>query len=189
MEITETRIVEAASVLFWKFGLRKVSVEDICKKADISRMTFYRYYTNKTELAKHVFDTSVNAANEKFRIILSASSTAEEFLKNMIDLKSEGTRGISEEFIQDFYGNPGPELRAYVNQRTQEEWKLIKSEFKKAKNRKLIRDDVNIDFLIQLILSYGSLVSNEAFTKIFRKPGDLIKEFTKMIAYGISPAR
>jgi len=41
-------ILEAAKELFFKHGFKRISIEDICNKADVSRRTFYVYYENKT---------------------------------------------------------------------------------------------------------------------------------------------
>ncbi len=53
---TETKLTEAGRSLFWKFGFTKVTVEEICQSAGVSKMTFYRYFENKTELAKRILD-------------------------------------------------------------------------------------------------------------------------------------
>jgi AcrR family transcriptional regulator len=42
--------------LFWKFGFKRVTIDEICKKAEVSKMTFYKYFTDKIDLAKKVFD-------------------------------------------------------------------------------------------------------------------------------------
>ncbi|MBN1927463.1 MAG: helix-turn-helix transcriptional regulator, partial [Prolixibacteraceae bacterium] len=57
-EILETdranQILQSAKKLFWKYGIRKVSIDEICREAGVSRMTFYRLFKNKIELAKVV---------------------------------------------------------------------------------------------------------------------------------------
>ena len=47
-------IVETAEELFFKHSVKRVSVEEICNKANVSKMTFYRYFSNKQELAEHI---------------------------------------------------------------------------------------------------------------------------------------
>ena len=46
-----SQIMLAAKDLFWKFGIRKVSIEEICSKANVSKVTFYKYFENKIDLA------------------------------------------------------------------------------------------------------------------------------------------
>jgi AcrR family transcriptional regulator len=62
-------IMETARDLFWKHGLKRVSIEEICQKSGVSKMTFYRHFDNKTELAKAVFDNVINDSIQKFKAI------------------------------------------------------------------------------------------------------------------------
>lgn len=47
---TAGRIMDAAYALFLDFGLRRLSMEDVARKANLSRMTIYRYYRDKDAL-------------------------------------------------------------------------------------------------------------------------------------------
>lgn len=48
---TKTRILEAADFLFYDQGIRSVSIEDIIERANTTRMTLYRHYSSKDDLA------------------------------------------------------------------------------------------------------------------------------------------
>ena len=58
----QQQIVETAEELFLKHGLKRVSVEEICQKSGASRMTFYRYFTNKMVLMQHIWDQWIEEA-------------------------------------------------------------------------------------------------------------------------------
>ena len=49
MEIKE-RILETAQVLFFKYGIRSISMDDIAKELSISKKTIYQYYKDKDEV-------------------------------------------------------------------------------------------------------------------------------------------
>ena len=49
------QIVRTGNLLFSKHGLRRVTVEEICREAGVSKMTFYKYFPNKLELFKHIW--------------------------------------------------------------------------------------------------------------------------------------
>jgi AcrR family transcriptional regulator len=51
----KTEISRAARVLFAQFGLKKVTTDDIAKRARVSKATVYKYYKNKY----HIFDEIV----------------------------------------------------------------------------------------------------------------------------------
>ena len=46
------QLVTTAQELFMRHGIRRVTVEEICSEANISKMTFYKYFKNKIELTK-----------------------------------------------------------------------------------------------------------------------------------------
>ncbi|MBW1710440.1 MAG: TetR/AcrR family transcriptional regulator [Deltaproteobacteria bacterium] len=49
------QIIETAEDLFTKHGMKRITVEEICQKAGVSKMTFYKYFSNKVELAKYIW--------------------------------------------------------------------------------------------------------------------------------------
>ncbi|WP_372931944.1 TetR/AcrR family transcriptional regulator, partial [Mariniphaga sediminis] len=52
-------IMKTARELFWKHGFRRVTIQEICEKAGVSKMTFYKHFPNKIDLAKTVFTNEV----------------------------------------------------------------------------------------------------------------------------------
>ncbi|MDD5185790.1 MAG: TetR/AcrR family transcriptional regulator, partial [Paludibacter sp.] len=51
MKLTKKEQIEQiATELFWKHGFKKVTIDEICKKANVSRKTFYTFFENKTAL-------------------------------------------------------------------------------------------------------------------------------------------
>ena len=50
--VKHKKLIQTGKALFFKYGIKKVSVAEICKEAGVSKMTFYKHYANKGELAK-----------------------------------------------------------------------------------------------------------------------------------------
>ncbi|HZH73720.1 MAG TPA: helix-turn-helix domain-containing protein, partial [Mariniphaga sp.] len=108
------QLMTTARQLFWKHGFRRVSVQEICQKAGESKMTFYKFFDNKIELAKQVFLNEVEQGLEKFNRLIEQDLPVQEKLEKMMLLKAEGTDQISNEFMQDFYLGTEPELKNFV---------------------------------------------------------------------------
>ena len=81
------QIVETAYNLFMKFGIRRVSVEEICKEAGVSKMTFYKHFKNKSELAKHIINQIISEAEIKYRDLMAQDIPYSEKVKQMIHIK------------------------------------------------------------------------------------------------------
>ena len=92
-------ILKTGKDLFWKFGFKRVTVEEICKEAGISKMTYYKFFSNKKELATIILDDVFADAIARIRKLEEEHEVADKTLKKILQLKSEGVHGISKEFI------------------------------------------------------------------------------------------
>lgn len=54
------QIIEAARVLFHKFGFKKVSMDEIALEANVTKKTIYMYFSSKEELLKYFIDEEIN---------------------------------------------------------------------------------------------------------------------------------
>jgi AcrR family transcriptional regulator len=173
--------------LFWKYGFRRVTVNEICKEADVSKMTFYRCFENKTDLAKTIFDKEVKNGIDKFNEIIKSDISASEKMKNIIQMKMEGTNDISSEFLMDFYRSSDTGLKEYVEEVTRNSWKEIIEGFRYAQQRGWFRKDFKPEFLFHISQKLVPIWTDVEMLKLYNSPQDLILEFANFIAYGISP--
>ncbi|MBN2485102.1 MAG: TetR/AcrR family transcriptional regulator [Bacteroidales bacterium] len=180
-------ILESARELFWKYGFKRVSIEEICTKANASKMTFYKYFPNKIELAKAIFNNVVENGEKKFRGIIESNDTAAGKTQKILLLKLESTNDISPEFLQDFYTGTVPELKEYVAQRTFEAWQILKTDYKKAQEKGVIRKDLNIELLLKVQNKLVELLDDESLVGLFPSRQDLIMEFANLMVYGMMP--
>ena len=180
-------ILLTARDLFWKHGFRRVSVDELCKKAEVSKMTFYRYFPNKTELAKTMYNNVVQDAMQKFRNLMQEDIPVREKIKKIIEFKTEGTKEISREFMEDFYLGSEPELKAFVDKTTKELWNSLINDYKSAQKKGVFRDDFKPEFLVQISFKFVEFINDEKLAGLYETPQEFILELTNLITYGISP--
>lgn len=180
-------ILTTARDLFWKHGFKRVTVEEICQKANVSKMTYYKYFPNKIALAKTVFNSVVEGGEKQFRKIMKEDTTAAEKLEKIILLKMEGTNSISPEFLQDFYTGSEPELKAFVEERTKKSWDLLINDFRKAQEEGVFRKDFKAEFMVKLQNMFLSLLEDQSLIAMFETRQELIMEFVNLMIYGIAP--
>lgn len=179
----------AAKDLFWKHGFKRVTVEEICAKAGISKMTFYRYFQNKTELAKTVFDKTANEGYDQFRLILTENSSPDEKIEKILLLKFEGTHDISQEFLMDFYSDRDSGLKEYVQQKTNEIWQKIISDFKSAQENGIFRHDIKIELFLAISRKLMELLDDQNIIGLYSNPQEMIMESARLLMFGISPQK
>lgn len=66
MENQQELIVSTASRLFEQFGIRSVSIDNVCAELHISKKTFYNYFSQKEDLVEAVLMYQRNIQHEKF---------------------------------------------------------------------------------------------------------------------------
>lgn len=182
-----TAITQSAKTLFWKYGIRKVTVEEICKEAGVSKMTFYRNFKNKNEVAEQVLVNLANKGFEDYQNIMRQEIPFPDKVTQIIELKHQASNGISQEFVNDIYEYNHANLQNKIAEYRQRTIRELKKDLEKAQQDGWIRKDLKIDFVIYIINSMNEKMQDKALMAMYDSPIDLIMDLTKFCFYGISP--
>ncbi len=180
-------ILVAAKKLFWKYGYKKVSIEEICGEAKVSKVTFYKFYTNKIELAKTILDNVVKESTEGFKDLKEKATSASDLMEGMLKMKKDGINEISKEFLSDFYSDKELGLAEYITMKTVQVQSEMISDFKQLQEKGLLRKDMSIEFVLYISGKMSGFVEDPYLLSLFPNPEDLVMEFTNFVAYGMSP--
>jgi AcrR family transcriptional regulator len=180
-------ILEAAQKLFWKFGYKKVTIEEICREGNVSKMTFYKHFDNKTDVAKVVLDRVIGGASEQFKKLKNEAQSASELMEGMLRMKKEGVHDISKEFLADFYTDSELGLKEYIGELSQKIRTEMMNDFKDLQQKGLIRKDLKIEFFMYLANKINEYLEDPYLLSLYPGPEDLVMEFTRFFAYGMSP--
>ena len=142
------QIVDTARDLFWKFGFRRVSIEEICIKASVSKMTFYKHFKNKDELIKYIIDFITGIAMNKYREIMNSDMPFNMKVEKSIQLKMESSDEMSQEFFDDFHKNASPELRKHFNKLVNSNLQTLLNDYTEAQKSGDVRPDINPKFIL-----------------------------------------
>lgn len=178
-------LLTSARKLFWKYGIRKVTVEEICQKAGVSKMTFYRFFENKTELAALMLTEIYENALQDYNCIIQSDLPFPEKIRQIILLKHQGSIDISEEFLKDVYLSEEPVLKELLAKYSAISKKSVLDDFTKAQKEGWIRKDLKIDFLIYMMERIGDKMFDEKLKGMFSNSHELLMELTNFIFYGI----
>lgn len=181
------QIFETGKKLFWKHGIKRISVEEICMEAGVSKMTFYKYFKNKHELVKFILSKIYDDAMKKYRNIMDSNIPFKEKVKRTIDFKLEQSNDISAEFYDDYMRNATPELKEFFNKKVQENLMIIMSDYVEAQKQGDIRKDINPQFILYFLNHMMEMGKDKQLEKIYPNPQDLIMEMTNFFFYGVLP--
>lgn len=178
-------ILRVGKDLFWKFGFRRVTIEEICKEAGISKMTFYKFFSNKIELVKTLMDGILKTALEEYRNIMDSDIPYPEKVVKQLQLKREQVQTMSNEFFRDYVQSEDPDLINYLNQLSQDSMKMFVSDFHQAQKDGDIRKDVKVDFIMLMMNHLVEMTHDKHLLDMYDNPQDLVMEITNFLFYGI----
>ncbi|MBI9014734.1 MAG: TetR/AcrR family transcriptional regulator [Clostridiales bacterium] len=95
------QLLEVARKLFLKFGTKRVTVEEICKESNVSKVTFYKHFENKTAIIKAIRDDMMESGFSKFDEISLKDLPFVEKIKLMSKWRVEFLSNIQGEFLDD----------------------------------------------------------------------------------------
>ena len=80
---TRTRLLEAAHTLIWQNSYSSVSVDDICRRANVNKGSFYHFFPSKNSLAIAALEDYWNLIQPELEKILTAPVKPGEKIKHL----------------------------------------------------------------------------------------------------------
>lgn len=180
------QIYSTAEELFQKYGFRRVTIEEICQKASVSKMTFYKYFPNKEELIKCMIGMWFSESERIFEQIKTMDKPFNEKIKLLLRLKEEYSAKMSMEFLLD-YLNPEQELGAYIKNLYTRSMGLFIDFIREAQANGEVRRDIKPEFIIAIINKLLEMANDKEFLKLYSSVSDFSLEINNFIYCGIQP--
>lgn len=80
---TKEKLIDTALCLIWKQSYGSVSVDDICKAADVKKGSFYHFFSSKSDLAVEAMESFYKETKPRFDEIFSPATPPLVRLENM----------------------------------------------------------------------------------------------------------
>lgn len=180
-------IIEASRSLFMRYGIKRVTVEEICEMAGVSKMTFYKHFKNKLDLALFILNEIFVEGISRYKKIMDQDVPYSRKAKEIIALKLESTEDISKEMLKDFYDRSMPEVTELIQKISRENLKLLLDDMTSAQKKGDIRQDINPHFIIYMLDQMQKMSTDEALLSMYGSTQALASEFINFFFYGILP--
>ena len=179
------QIIETARDLFMHHGIRRVSVEEICQTAGVSKMTFYKYFENKIDLAILILEEIFHEGEEHYKGIMAQDIPYSEKAKEIIKMKLEQSEDFSQEMLKDMTQSSIPEVAEFLQRKTQENFKLFLDDLVLAQKKGEIRKDINPQFILYFLNLMTEMVVDDRLLNLHQSPQALTAELINFFFYGI----
>lgn len=188
--MAKERILQKAYELFFRYGVRSVSMDDIAAQLGMSKKTLYQYFTDKEEL--------VDAA---------LSSFLEDNRRQCLSDKQKADNAIHEvllafDMMQEMFSNMNPsivfDLEKYhpaVSKKIQHHkqvflYQVIKQNLERGIKEELYRPDINVDVIAKFRIESMMLAFNtEVFPNNRTHLVSIQEQILGHFLYGVATAK
>ena len=87
MESQQELIISTASNLFVQFGIRSVSIDNVCNELRMSKKTFYTYFAQKEELVEAVVVYQRKQRNDRFEKLFKNKNAIDSLILSIKELR------------------------------------------------------------------------------------------------------
>jgi AcrR family transcriptional regulator len=178
-------LIQTARDLFFRHGIKRVTVEEICQKAGVSRMMFYRYFRNKDAIAMYILDQLYSDAWSKFDEILAEDIPFEEKIRRIAVVKMEMVDEYSREFLNELLADEDSECGKLLMKKRKESYEFTRKIYTDAQERGDIRKDIKIDFIMFVMEHLVEIIQDERVQSMYPDISQLVHEMFALLFYGM----
>jgi AcrR family transcriptional regulator len=170
------QLIETAKDLFFKHGVRRITIGEICKESNVSKVTFYKYFANKDELVRHIRNELIENGFSKFDEINELDIGFPEKVDLITQWRIDFFSNIKSEFIEDVLS-------------AEDTLKEMKSRYlkniKSAQIKGEVRNDLSPELIWLVTEKLNELVRDGSWKDIFSEYSEFQKQLRKMYFYGL----
>lgn len=177
------KIVEKARELYYEYGIKSITMDDIARETGISKKTLYRYVENKRDLVEKVIDLEIKIRKSEFKKFDRSKLNAIEELfevKRQINHVIERHSPSMHYDLRKYY----PDIFVRLHKNGQKRMlEALMANLKKGKKEGLYRKDINNEIIAKVQLARAENVTESSCISV----KDYIsgKFFTELFIYHI----
>lgn len=116
---TKKKLLGAALEVFSEYGVDAATIDDITQRADLGKGTFYRHFSDKTEITACLVDQAIEKLIEKLQKV-ELATTIEEALEYIINVHYRFFLENQDEFVLLFQGRLFLKLDRQITEQMEE---------------------------------------------------------------------
>jgi AcrR family transcriptional regulator len=178
-----------AKELFWKYGFKKVTIDEICKKANVSRKTFYTFYENKSALVLYLLQQMTDEQLLAYNEIIESNHSFSEKMESLLKLKYESSNQFSMEFVADFFHPDSDDILAFYTKIVQESLALTNKFFREAQQNGEMNPDLDINFVMAIMQKMMEMCSTPEMMRMFPNTETMTRQISQFLIYGVMPVK
>lgn len=172
-------LVEVAETLFKIQGFRRVSIEEVCRQAGVSKVTFYKHFPHRMALVITVLERMVQQQMPLFEEVLYGPEPYLKRLHMLLDYKRQGAQLMGPALVADLM-NPEPELLAWIRSHQQRHTGAVLAFFAEGQQAGVLNPRLTPEFFLYALQQIQTVAQDPILEQLYPDPlarAGLINEF------------
>ncbi|WP_373482794.1 TetR/AcrR family transcriptional regulator [Acetobacterium sp.] len=171
-----TQLIETAKDLFFKHGVKRITIGEICNESNVSKVTFYQYFSNKDELVRHIRNELIENGFSKFDEINELDIGFPEKVELITQWRINFLANLKSDFIEDILS---------VEDTIEEMKSRYLKNIEAAQTKGEVRTDLSPELIWLVTEKLNELVRDGSWKEIFSDYSEFQKQLRKMYFYGL----
>jgi AcrR family transcriptional regulator len=179
----QAELIISATKLFHRYGFGKVSVEELCRHAKVSKVTFYRYYKGKDELILQILRLLFDDVSARVREVLDSEIDLKLKFDRVAMIKQEFTRVLGDEIVGALFSYHG--IQEYFRELSRQSMEDFKTFLYREQASGRINPKLNIEMLLVLMGGINSMIAEHKMEAIGANYAELVAQINEILVYGL----
>jgi TetR/AcrR family transcriptional regulator, cholesterol catabolism regulator len=189
MEVKE-RILQKATDLFMRYGIRSITMDEIASQLGISKKTIYQFFTDKDDMVEAVVDAEITQNELKCTRFQDQSENAihEIFIAN--EEMEEMLKGMNPLIMYDLEKHHPKSHKKFRDHIQRFMYQAVRENLARGMKEELYRDDMNPDIVARHRIESTFMGFNQdIFPNNRYKISDVCYELSFLFMHGVATAK
>lgn len=184
---TQERIELAAHELFYRFGIKSVTMDDIAKHLSISKKTIYSFFEDKDQIVSTLCNKDLHDRECKFAQIARESKNAIDEILMLMKFMGEMFSGMNPNLFYDMQKYHPEAWKSFKTFKEEKILKMVVENLQKGMEQGLYRKDMDIRIIAKLRVEQVEMAFNpNIFPSDKFKPVQVQMQLLDHFMHGIS---
>ncbi|WP_080059705.1 TetR/AcrR family transcriptional regulator [Spirosoma aerolatum] len=154
------RILAEAERLFWRYGIRSVTMEDIAKQLGISKKTIYQHFTDKEQILSEVIQDKFGRDHKAMACVAVEAENPVAEIMHVLAMIQKNADQVSPNLLIDMKRHYPQAFALFKQYKEGEVLRSILENIQKGIEQGLYRSDLNPGILARLRVEQIELAFN-----------------------------
>ena len=154
------RILETAEELFIKYGIKRITMDEIAAKLGISKKTIYQSFSDKNELVAEIFDKHISWSEQNCCVQAEEADNAVHEMIIGYEIFCTTMQSMNPSVLYDLEKYHPDVFKRFIEFKNQFVYKHILNNIKRGTEEGLYRTDINATIIAKMRLATILLSTN-----------------------------